>query len=409
MRARALTSLVLLLAAPRSAAADGWSFEPFGILVGGFAYEAILPTRVVGAEAPAYDPQSTLATLALTRFGARGRLPRGFSYESCFEANAGFGSRGMSVWEGEAALQVMQQVLRFEHARLRLEAGHVLDESSVDFFAAHIADQLLRDPYTLNMVRTSGLNRGYGALASVELLRGLRLGFTVNAANPAANTAIIMAGGSFNPFGRFYLSILQKTRQDPSLVPSDSFHFVLLSPSLRFQHRRLEAQASAQVFWINTDTGSHKDDPIKGVNLRAGLRLHLLGDRLSPFANFSRVVNSVVDPRDASGSTRTVEGEDWRGMTVGGGLDVNLRGKSGLGAQYALVSGRQGDTGIDYAEHYVNVGATLWLNEVVALAARVGLLVARESGAKKDELGHAVAWSKTSRQLGSFLSVRAQF
>jgi hypothetical protein len=408
-RAAQLGLLALAALAPRAAGAErSWTLEPFGVLIGGLSYEAILPTQVVNAQAPAYDPQSALTTVALSRFGVRGRLTRGFSYESCFEANAGFASRGMSVWEGEAALQVMQQVLRFERWGLRLDAGHVLDESSVDFFAVHVADLLLRDPYTINMVRTSGLNRGYGAYASYELVRGLRVGFTANAANPAANTAIIMAGGSFNPFGRFYLSILQKTRQDPSLVPADNFHFVLLSPSLSFEHRYLQAQASAQVFWINTDTGGQRDDQIRGVNLRAGLRARLWRDRVTPFLNFSRVVNSVVDPRDASGSTRTIEGEEWRGMTLGGGLDVAIVGRSGVGAQYALVSGRQGDSGIDYAEHYVNLGATIWINEVLAVAARVGLLVARDSSHKKDDQGNAVEWSKTVRQIGSFLSLRAQ-
>ena len=220
---------------------------------------------------------------------------------------------------------------------------------------------------------------------------------------------IIMAGGSFNPFARFYQAILQKTRQDPSLTPSDNFHFVLLTPSLTYDSPWVQAQVSAQVFWIETDTTSDQAEPIRGMNLRAGVRGRIWRDRITPFFNFSRVTNTVVDPRDPSGITKTMEGQDWRGMTLSAGVDVNLRGRSGLGVEYARVMGRQGDSGIDYTDQYINMGGTLWFNQHLALAARVGMRLSRDSSTTADAQGNQVAWSKTARQVGTFLSVRAQF
>ena len=78
------------------------------------------------------------------------------------------------MWEGQAALQVRNQLLRWTPGRLRIDVGRITDDSSVDFFSAHVADQLLTDAYTRAPLLASGYNRGQGVLLQYELAPGLR-------------------------------------------------------------------------------------------------------------------------------------------------------------------------------------------------------------------------------------------
>ena len=90
---------------------------------------------------------------------------------------------------------------------------------------------------------------------------------------------------------------------------------------------------------------------------------------LVPFANFSWVQNNVTGGKRAP---QTLEGQDWSGMTLGGGVDWNFHGKSGVGLQFMLVRGQQGDlAGVQ--EHHVNLGGTWWLDQRTSLGARVAL------------------------------------
>ena len=111
-----------------------------------------------------------------------------------------------------------------------------------------------------------------------------------------------------------------------------------------------------------------EDDPIEGTNLRAGLKGRLLDGMLAPFVNFSMSTNNVTG---GAHNPATLEGQDWSGMTLGGGLDLNFLGKSGVGGQFMLVRGQQeGSPQVD--EYFINVGGTYWLNDTTSLGARVG-------------------------------------
>src|SRR6185295_19427863 len=101
-----------------------------------------------------------LTTQMVSRFGLRAALADWIDAESEFEANAGY--HGASTWEGQAALSVRNQLIRFRGARWKVEVGRVTDEASVDYFSQHVADFLIADPFTRDPFLYTGYNRGNG-------------------------------------------------------------------------------------------------------------------------------------------------------------------------------------------------------------------------------------------------------
>lgn len=354
-RADTRTTLEVEGASPEtSATLDKLSF--FASLVGGVHVES-LKLR----EQDAREDRTT--TLALSRLGVRGQLRGGVFIESELEVNAG--PHGTSVWEGQAALQVRNQLLRYTRERLRIDVGRLTDDSSLDFFSTHVADQLLTDPYTRAPLLASGFNRGQGVLLRYEVLPGLKPGITLNAANPTSTTASLVVGGTFPPFSRFYFAAHQQVGRDASSFPSDEYHITLATPSVIYQSDVFDAQAGVQMFRINTDTSATDDQNIIGYNLRAGVRGKLADGRLAPFVNVSRVTNSMVDKNDG----KRLSDQAYTGYTFSTGLDVAVRGRNGVGISYAFVRGQQGMESRT-TEQYVNVGATYWLTPTTSIGAR---------------------------------------
>ncbi len=330
--------------------------EFFAAIVGGVHAET-LQTRDDD------DSENRTTTIAMSRFGLRGKLAGGVYLESEFEVNAG--PHGTSVWEGQAALQVRNQLVRIERNKFRVEAGRLTDDSSLDYFSHHVADQLLTDPYTRAALLASGFNRGQGVLVRYEPVEGLEPGITVNAANPTSTTASLVVGGTFPPFSRFYFAPHQQVANDASGFPSDSFHIDILTPSIIYHSRLLETQAAVQMFRVNTDTQSSDDENIIGYNVRGGAKLNLLDGMVTPFVNASRVTNSVIDPNDG----KMLSTEAYVGYTLGGGIDYNYWGNHGVGAQYSFVRGQQGDQSRT-TEHFINVGTSYYLTDSTAIGAR---------------------------------------
>lgn len=312
------------------------------------------------------DAEGRTTTLALSRFGLRGKLGGGVYVESEFEVNSG--PHGTSVWEGQAALQVRNQLVRIERDRLRVEVGRITDDSSLDFFSHHQADQLLTDAYTRSPLLASGFNRGQGVLARYRVAEGIEPGITLNAANPTSTTASLVVGGTFPPFSRFYFAPHQQVGRDASGFPADTYQIILVTPSVIQRGKTIDSQLAAQLFRINTDTSSATDENIIGYNLRAGARLKLARGKVSPFVNGSRVVNSVVDPNDG----QMLSDQAFVGYTVSTGLDYNVRDASGVGVGYAFIRGTQGGESRT-TEHYLNLGGTYWLTPTTSLGARAAL------------------------------------
>lgn len=336
----------------------GVELQPFVSIIGGMDVET-LQTK------PGDDRQDRVITLAMSRFGVGASLGGGVSLLSEFDANAG--PHGTSVWEGQAALQVRRQEVKLERWGLRIEAGRIIDDSSIDYFSQHIADQLLTDIYTETTLLSSGANLGNGVLLRYAVRPGVEPGISLNAANPTSTSASVVVGGTYPPFSRFYFAPAEQVGRDANKYPSDEYYILVFTPSIVVRSDIAEAQGAVQMFTADTNTSTMDDQPIRGYNIRGGLALHLFGDALHPFVNASRVTNGVLDPMNGKIITDT-----FIGTTVSGGLDWNIRGHDGIGFEWAWLVDQQGSA-TRTTQNFVNIGGTLWLGQTTALGARIGI------------------------------------
>lgn len=318
--------------------------------------------------------QGRFWTPAIARVGLAGKLHPKFTLQSEVEFNGG--PYGTSVWEGQAAIQVRNQVIRYQTDdllgdgdQLRVELGRITDPASVNFVSLHIANLLLSDELARFPLLTSGFNRGNGARVAYALLDDtLTFSVSGNAGNPTSTTATVMVGGTFPPFQRFYEVPWAVVGRDARGFPQSTFHVMMLSPSARFVSEHLQAQVAVQTLRVDTNTNSKADENLTGTNIRGGVRLNVADDHLAVFANGARMVNDVVELDD----TATIANAKFLGITVGGGLDVNIQDMNGFGVQYDLV--REEQRGLEpELRHFLNAGATVFLTDSVFMSGRFAL------------------------------------
>ncbi len=352
---------------------DTYFIKPILALAGGFHSENLLVN-------PTPEKESRLTTLAIARFGFEGRLGPYVTFRSEFERN--IRAHGSGVWEGTASFSVRDQVLKLERWGGSVEAGIILDPASVDFFSAHMGDVLLADRYTRDPLLYTGFNRGQGVQARYTL-GGLTAGLSFSEANPLSTSASFMVGGTFGVNSRFWERPLGNFRTGQ---PDDDIHFRVISPSLTFEHEHFEAKAMVQVFNINYQASRRDDPALRGYNVRGNARLKLqrllsLPFEVTPFVNVARVENDVLNP--TSGFSNQLLQTHFNALTLSGGLDVFLVGKSGVGVNYVRVvdqnptytpatSTSPATEPINTTTNsFLNVGGTWWLTDQVALGARV--------------------------------------
>src|SRR5258708_37811288 len=114
---------------------------------------------------------------------------------------------------------------------------------------------------------------------------GLKLGLTFTAGNPTSTTASLQVGGPFRPFDRFYIQPYQNVKQAPNNFPDDTFHIMLLSPSLMYADKFFETRLAFQGYVVDTNTNRRDDQNIHGYTLRGSFKAKLFDDLVSPFAN----------------------------------------------------------------------------------------------------------------------------
>lgn len=371
----------------------GWDLQvdPFLVVVGGVHAQFIVPRD------DADEREDRFTVVALSRLGMRARFGPHLSLESEVEVSAG--PHGTSVWEGQAALQIRNQLLRIDWEGLRIDAGRITDPTSLDYQSAYVANMLLTDPLTRYPLLVSGFNRGNGVMVRYNLWEGLHVGATVNAGNPTSTTGTVMIGGTFPPFARFYEVPWSHVGRDARGFPLDSMHVLLVAPHLAWESPYLRAQAAVQVFVANTDTNSFGDENLTGYNIRLGLRGILFDGAFQPFANFSRILNDTVEPTDIG----TLSQSYYEGITFSGGFDVALYGLSGLGAQYSLVR-EQVDGGSEQIRHFVNVGGSLAIFPFLAVDARYGMVLQCNDGECGQEQEHSL-WLTLRATIGSAAGV----
>jgi hypothetical protein len=381
MRAFRFLAAWLAIAGPASAAdpepaeagaapVDDGALEPFLAVVGGGYYQAIDRREDIDDQR-----QDRFTTVALSRLGLRGTFGESLAVESEIELNAG--PYGTSVWEGQAAIQVRNQLLRLTEGGLRVDVGRVTDEASLDYFSAFaVGNMLLTDDLARFPLLVSGFNRGNGVLVRYELVDGLNVGATLNAGNPTSSTSTVMVGGTFPPFARFYEVPWSNVGRDARGFPTASFHAMLASPAITLDTDVLGAQAELQAFRIDTNTNSEQDEPIQGFNVRGGLQGRIAGGRFRPFVNGSRIVNDVVDPNN----TAQLSGVQYVAVTASAGADLALSNRFGIGAQGVWIREQQGSDGTVFGTGIANVGGSVRVAERASVDARYGMLTNCEDG-----------------------------
>lgn len=346
------------------------TFAPFIALAGGPYYHLVVNRTDLDD-----NRENRFTTIALSRLGLRAALGEHISIESEFEVNAG--PYGTSVWEGQAALQVRNQLVRLDYGPWNIQVGRVTDGASLDFVSFYaVGNLLLSDDVSRSPLLMSGFNRGNGVLLRYELVDGLRLGFTLNAGNPLSTTGTVMVGGTFPPFARFYEVPWTYVGRDARGFPTASFETVILSPAVLYEGKYVLAQVEGQYFEVNTNTNTKTDEHITGFNVRGGVEGLFLGGRLRPFVNGSRVENGVVDPAN----TAVLSDQTYVAMTGSAGFDFDVSPKVGLGAEYNYVQEQQGANGTLRQTHYASVGASYRIVPQVSVDARYTANLGCEAG-----------------------------
>jgi len=318
-----------------------------------------------------------VSTFALGRLGLKARWLDFVYAESEFMASGGVGLRGTSAFEGQAAMQVRQQIIRLTKGGFRVEAGRVIDEASIDFFSAHVADTFIQDTATRDPLLFSGFNLGNGVRGTYEILPGLRAGLTFNAGNPVSSTASLLVGGAYPPFERFFTQPFQQVNQSANHFPDDTFHSMVLTPSVLVDTKYVDARVALQMFDINANTASTADDHIRGYNGRATVRAKLFNALVVPFASAAYTRNDTLVPTDLARRSP----DRYQALNYGIGTDLDLRRRyrcshdcaDGIGLQFQQVQYQIGEGGLVTTQRYVNVGATYWLAPNVSLSARFAM------------------------------------
>lgn len=355
--------------APAAPPRGKW-FEAYGAIAGGVNLQSL-------HQAPGQTTSSQNPTIAISRLGVRGGIGEHVTFASEFEASLGGPlGYGASVWEGQAALAIRDQFVRYKRAGWSVAAGRIDDPASFDYVSSNIGDLLYADLYTRDPLLYSGADRGNGLFGSYALTEHLTAGLTFHSTNPTGITGTLEIGGKLQPFDRpFYLAAAQVGNSQNSL-PDQNLHIYFGSPSLQYKSERFEAQAEVQMYSLDTQVAVMDDQTIRGYNLRIGakVKLDVGGNQLTPFANISRNKNEILDPTDSKYRLP----ELFKSYTVSTGADYAVGKRFGIGAQYALVDTREPDQHV--REHYLNVGTTFWVEDGFAVGVRGSVFAQQISG-----------------------------
>ena len=340
--------------------------QPFGAIAGGVNLQSLhnAPTDHASAQNP---------TVAVSRLGVEGGVGEHITYASEFEASLG-GAQGYggSVWEGQAAIAIWDQYVRYKRAGASFTVGRMADPASIDYFSEHVGDLLLADMYTRDPLLYSGADRGNGLQGSYDITPWLTAGLTVHSTNPTGITGTLEIGGKLQPFDRPFYLASAAVGNNQSNLPDQNLHIYFGSPSLILHTEHIQAQTELQMYSLDTQVASNQDQTIRGYNLRAGVRGEF--GAFSPFVNFSHNKNEILDPVDSLYRLPDL----FRSYTVSGGLDWNYLDHDGVGFQYAMVDTRE--PGNHTRMHYFNLGTSYWIEKSLAVGVRAAVFAQQISG-----------------------------
>lgn len=379
-------------------AKTGSYVKPVLGIAAGFNYEH--RTNIKSTTGEPLNLASLKNATAVILFGVEGRVADWATFHSEFRRDTGHW--GTSVWQGTISLTAMDNFVRLEHWGASLAGGIVSDPASFDFLSMHALDMFTTDDFTLIPALYAGANRGQGLIARYTW-KGLSAGLFYSGGGPLSTSLSYGFGGNVGPNGSLW------NTPKSGIVdgePKGGIQMDVLAPSLMFEHKYVDVRANAQFYWVNTDTETGLNAPLKGKLFRAGARGKIWKDRIQPFANIAYRTNDMVlqspllDPMklNRQGYTATV---------VSGGLDLNIWGLSGIGVNYAYVHRQVADAAATN-DHFLNVGGTYWVTPNVSVGARYAKLITtteRMPDSSPDGLG----WGRTDGRMDRdalFLSLR---
>jgi hypothetical protein len=351
----------------------GSYIKPVLGISGGFNYESRANINTTTQELLKLSPLKTAVATVL--FGVEGKVADWASFHSEFRRDPG--PYGTSVWQGTVSLTAMDNWVRLEHWGASLAGGIVSDPSSFDFVSAHVLDLFGADDYILVPLLYSGANRSQGVFARYTW-KGLTAGLFFAAGNPLTTSLSYGFGGNIGLNGSLFASPLAQLVNG---VPRSGLEMDTLSPSLMYEHKYVEIRANAQFNWVNVDTETSQAVPLHGKLVRAGVKGKIWDGHIQPFANISYRTNEMLlqsSPID----TAKLNPVGYSSTVFSGGLDINIKGASGLGANYAMVHQKTADS-LSTTDHYLNVGATYWVIPNVAASARYAKIVTTTEGQGK--------------------------
>ena len=192
--------------------------EPYGAIAGGVHLQSL-------NQPPDVETGTQNPTIAVSRLGLRGGVGKYITFASEFEASLGGPlGYGSSVWEGQAAVAIRDQFVRYTRSGFSIAAGRIDDPASFDYVSAHLGDLLYTDLYTRDPLLYAGADRGNGLFASYQLGEHVTFGGTFHSTNPTGITGTLVIGGKLQPFDRpFYLAAAQVGNSQNNL-PDQNLH-----------------------------------------------------------------------------------------------------------------------------------------------------------------------------------------
>ncbi len=354
---------------PAAKKKDKW-IEPFVAIAGGMRLESLNQPDSV-------ERQTQNPTVAVSRLGVRGGVGEHITFSSEFEAALGGPlGYGASVWEGQAAIAIRDQWVRYARGGFGVAAGRIADPASFDYTSKHVADLLLTDLYTRDPLLYSGADRGNGIIGTYDVGKHVTLGATFHSTNPTGITGTLIIGGKLQPFDRPFYLASSAVGNNQNNLPDQNLHIYFGSPSVRLKFDNFEAQSEIQLYTLDTQQSIMDDQTIRGYNLRLGGKawLETPQGRLTGFANISRNKNEILDPVDSKYRLPDL----FTSYTFSGGVDYDYQKNNGVGLQYAMVDTREPD--LHTRLHFFNLATTYWIEDSLALALRGSIYAQQISG-----------------------------
>ena len=136
----------------------------------------------------------------------------------------------------------------------------------------------------------------------------------------------------------------------------------------------LRAQLAYQYLVVDVTTADEDNPLLHGHNVRGGIQALVAGGNVRPFVNGSFVTNEVIGSNGSLPDISMISPDRFRGLTASAGVDVVVSGRTGVGGQYNAVVEQQGDGSV-FTSHFLNIGASWWFHDEVALQARYSAYV----------------------------------